>query len=129
MKLQLFKNKKGMIHGSDSKRLTSDVGGVLKISSTEITLTPGEVSILPPLFHGATGNYTATFTNELGEEFTIDKIAVRGGWIVSPSPTAVELMELRCRADAAEDERAALWEKIHELENIFDTDSLNFLIK
>jgi hypothetical protein len=31
-------------------------------------------------------------------------------------------MELRCRADAAE-------EKLEELSNLFDTNSLNFLIK
>lgn len=128
MKITTFKNMKGLIHGSDPKRIGCDKEGVLKIGNTEVTISPGADSIMPTLFHGATGDYEATFTDNHGKVYRLDKVAVRGGRIAPPPPTAVEIMELRCRADAAEDECEALREKIRELENIFDTNSLNFLI-
>lgn len=129
MKITTFKNMKGLIHGSDPKRIGCDKAGVLKIGNTEVTVSPGADSIMPLLYHGATGDYEATFTDNHGKVYRLDKVAVRGGRIAPPPPTAVEIMELRCRADAAEDECEALREKIRELENIFDTNSLNFLIK
>ena len=122
MKLTTFNNMKGLIHGSDPKRIGCERAGVLKIGKVEINLTPEEDSIMPMLFNGCTGDYDATFTDKLGRVYHLEKVAVRGGWIQSPPPTTVELMELRCRADAAE-------EKIEELSGIFDTNALNFLIK
>jgi hypothetical protein len=122
MKLTIFKNKKGLIYGSDPKRIGCDVAGVLKIGKAEIAITPGEDSIMPMLFNGCSGDYDATFTTSDGEVYKLEKVAVRGGWIQPPPPTTVELMELRCRADAAE-------ERLEELSSIFDTNSLNFLIK
>jgi hypothetical protein len=122
MKITLFKNKKGLIYGSDPKRIGCDVAGVLKIGKAEIAITPGEDSIMPMLFNGCSGDYDATFTTSDGEVYKLEKVAVRGGWIQPPPPTTVELMELRCRADAAE-------ERLEELSSIFDTNSLNFLIK
>ena len=129
MKIRTFKNMKGLIHGSDPKRIGCDKEGVLRIGPTEISVSPGADSILPILFHGADGDYEATFTESLGAVYVLDKVAVRGGRIAPPPPTAVEFMELRCRADEAEKERDALRERVLELENIFDTNSLNFLIK
>ena len=129
MKIQTFKNMKGLIHGRDPKRIGCDKEGVLKIGSTEISISPGADSIMPMLFHGATGDYDATFTDGLGAVYNLEKVAVRGGRIQPPDPTAVELMDLRCRADEAEAERDLLREKVYELEHIFDTNSLNFLIK
>ena len=129
MKIQTFKNLKGVIHGSDPKRIGCDKEGILKIGATEINISPGADSIMPMLFHGATGNYEATFTDKFGIVYNLEKVAVRGGWILPPPETTVEIMELRCRADAAEEERDALREQIRELGEIFDTDSLNFLIK
>lgn len=128
MKIQTFRNMKGLIYGKDPKRIGCDIEGVLKIGSTEISISPGVDSIMPILFHGVTGDYNATFTAKDGRVFNLDKVAVRGGWIAPPSPTAVEIMELRCRADALDEENEALRAKIRELENIFDTNSLNFLI-
>ena len=128
MKIQTFLNMKGLIHGSDPKRIGCDKSGVLKIGNTEIKISSGEDAIMPMLFHGCTGDYDATFTDGEGAVYTLEKVSVRGGRIVPPSPTAVELMSLRCRADQAERERDALREKLCELENIFDTNSLNFLI-
>lgn len=122
MKITLFKNMKGLIHGSDPKRIRCDVRGVLRIGKTEVNIIPTEDSIMPMLFHGCTGDYEATFTTSTGETYNLETVEVRGGWIQPPPATTVELMELRCRADAAE-------EKIKELSEIFDTNSLNFIIK
>lgn len=129
MKIQTFKNMKGLIHGSDPKRIGCVRGGELRIGNTEISITPTEDVILPILFHGASGDYNATFTDYEGQVYELEKVAVREGRIIPPPPTAVEIMELKCRAEIAEADRAALWEKLHKLEHIFDTNSLNFLIK
>jgi hypothetical protein len=120
---------KALIHGTDPKRLGCDKEGELKIGNTEIKISPGSDSITPLLFNGCSGDYRATFTDTAGNCFVLDKVAIRGGRVSPPSETAVELMELRCRADAAEAENELLNEKIRELNNIFDTNSLNFLIK
>lgn len=122
MKIQTFLNMKGIIHGNDPKRIGCDKSGILKIGTTEIKISSEEDAIMPLLFHGTTGDYNATFTDEEGKVYELEKVAVRGGRIEPPSATAVEIMELRVRADKAE-------EDIHVLENIFDTNSLNFLIK
>jgi hypothetical protein len=129
MKIQTFRNMKGLIYGTNPKRIGCDIEGVLKIGSTEISISPGAESIMPMLFHGVTGNYNATFTAKDGRVFELERVAVRGGWIAPPSPTSVEIMDLRCREDALEKENEALRAKVKELENIFDTNSLNFLIK
>lgn len=120
MKITIFNNKKGLVHGPDPKRIICDRSGVLKIGSTEVTVSTEE-SIMPMLFYGATGNYPATFTTREGEVYELEKVAVKNGWLQPPPPTAVELMELRYRTDRAE-------EKIEELSNIFDTNALNFII-
>jgi hypothetical protein len=122
MKITLFNNMKGLIHGSDPKRIRCDARGVLRIGKTEVNIIPTADSIMPLLFYGCTGNYEATFTTSTGEMYNLETVEVRGGWIQPPPATTVELMELRCRADAAE-------EKIRELSGIFDTNSLNFIIK
>ena len=119
---------KGLIHGSDPKRIECDKEGVLRIGTTEIGIAPCLPSIMPLLFHGADGDYEATFTEVTGSVYNLGKVAVRGGRIAPPTPMASEIMELRCRLDEAEEERDALRAKIKDLENIFDTNSLNFLI-
>lgn len=129
MKITTFKNMKGLIHGSDPKRIGCATDGVLRIGTTEISISSAGDSILPLLFHGGTGDYEATFTDIGGRVYNLEKVAVRSGRIAPPSPTDVEIMELRCRADIAEDECEALREEIRTLKNIFDTNSLNFLIK
>ena len=128
MKIQTFRNGKGLIHGADPKRIGCDKGGVLRIGKVEISIVPGEDSIMPLLFHGANADYNATFTADDGKVYTLEKVAVRGGHITTPPQVTLEIMELRCRADEAEAECEALREKVRELENIFDTNSLNFLI-
>lgn len=128
MKIQTFRNMKGLIHGKDPKRIECDRDGILKIGDTEIVVSQGGDSILPVLFHGATGDYDATFTDEQGNTYTLDKVKIRQGRITPPPTTTVELMELRVRVDALEREIAILSGKTEDLGNIFDTNSLNFLI-
>lgn len=122
MKITTFRNMKGLIHGPDPKRIGCDRAGTLKIGTTVINISPGEDAIMPLLFNGCTGDYEATFTTSGGVVYQLDKVAVRDGRIKPPSPATVELMELRLRQDKSEEE-------IEELKNIFDTNSLNFLIK
>lgn len=129
MRIQIFNNGKGLIHGTDAKRIGCDFEGTLKIGTAEISISPEAESILPALFNGCTGSYDATFTSVTGIVYELERVSVKGGRIVPPSPISVELMELRCRIDALDSENEALRTEINELRNIFDTDSLNFLIK
>ena len=129
MTITTFKNMKGLIHGSDPKRIGCSRDGVLKIGATEISISSKEDAILPLLINGGTGDYDATFTDICGMVYNLEKASVRGGRISPPSPVDVELMELRCRADEAEKTLDEMREEIRELKSIFDTNSLNFLIK
>ena len=129
MKIELFKNNKGLIHGPDPKRIECNVGGILRIGTTEIPVGIDVESIVPVLFNGCTGVYNASFTSSLGNVYELERVAIKGGRIVPPSQQAVDLMEMRCRLDSLEDECKALREENIRLANIFDTDALNFLIK
>lgn len=129
MKIQVFLNKRGLIYGADTKRITADEEGILTIGNTDIVVMPCEECVLPQLFYGASGVYDATFKTTKGEVYHLDKVSVRNGRILPPPSTAVEIAELICRADKAEAERGRINERIEELSNIFDTNSLNFLIK
>lgn len=129
MKIQLFDNGKGLIHGDDPKRIGCNVGGTLKIGTAEIKIDHDTDSVMPVLFNGTSGKHNASFTSVAGCVYQLERVTVKGGRIVPPSQTSVELMELRCRAEALEERCDFLEEKVRELSNIFDTNSLNFLIK
>ena len=120
---------KGLIHGADPKRIGCEQGGVLKIGATEVSISPGADSIMPLLFHGGTGDYDATFTTQDGKVYNLATVEVRSGRIAPPPPHAVDIMELRHRADSAESKYQMLYDEVQRLARIFDTDSLNFLIK
>lgn len=128
MKITTFKNMKGLIHGTDSKRIGCDKAGTLKIGSTEISISPEAESVMPVLFNGCTGVYKPIFTGSDGTVYKLANVTIKGGRIVPPPENAVELMELRCRADMLEELCVELQRQIRELSNIFDTNSLNFLI-
>jgi hypothetical protein len=128
MKIQLFKTAKGLIHGDDPRRIGCDREGTLKIGSVEVHISEGEEAVMPVLANGAVGVYAATYTTRF-ETYDLGKVTVRGGKIVPPDPTEVELMELRCRLEYLEAENEDLREQLRKLANIFDTNSLNFLIK
>ena len=129
MKITTFNNMTGLIHGADPKRIGCDMIGVLTIGSTEISIAPGSDSILPLLANGGTGNYEAVFLAKGGTLYDLGIVEVRNGRIAPPPPHAVEIMELRVRADEAEAKFKMLFDEVQRLANIFDTDSLNFLIK
>lgn len=129
MKIQTFNNMKGLIHGADARRIDCDKEGILRIGTVEIHVSPGGDSVLPLLFNGCTGNYKATFTDLLGQVYDLGKVQVRGGRVLPPTPTEAELMDLRYRLDEMEEKYNLLSEQLRELSNIFDTNSLNFLIK
>ncbi len=129
MRIQTFRNMKGLIHGTNSKRIGCDMGGVLKIGTMAMTVAAGKEEIMPLLFNGCDGDYPATFTDTDGNVFELEKVEVRGGRIKPPPPERVEFMELRCRIDEAEAACEAAQRSVHELSQIFDTNSLNFLIK
>ena len=59
MKITTFKNMKGLIHGSDPKRIGCDRAGVLNIGKEQINIIPDEDAMMPKLFNGGTGNYDA----------------------------------------------------------------------
>ena len=128
MKIQIFKNGKGLIYGKDPKRIGCDRSGVLKIGATEVKIPSDKAVTMPVLFHGATGKYAATFTDVSGKEYALEKVEVHGGLIMAPAPVTMELMELRSRLDEMETLYAEMQAKITELDGIFDTNSLNFLI-
>jgi hypothetical protein len=128
MRIQTFKNNKGLIYGADAKRIGCDKSGTLKIGSTEISISAEAEAIMPVLFNGVSGVYKATFTDSFGTTYELANVTIKGGRIVPPSDEAVEFMELRCRTESLEKECERLREQIRELSNIFDTNSLNFLI-
>ena len=127
MIIQLLINKTGLIYGDDPKRIECDLDGTLTIGGTEISVKAKRSNILPALFYGASGIYDATFTTA-EDVYNLGKVEVRGGRISSPPSTAVEFLKVNVRADEAEKEREKMKEDIEELRNIFDTNSLNFLI-
>ena len=128
MKIQIFNNAKGLIYGSDIHRIECDTAGTLSIGGTEVRISPGVEAILPTLVNGSSGVHDATFTSELGIVYELARVTIRRGRIVPPSQIDIDMVELRCRVESLEAENVALNEKIRELSNIFDTNSLNFLI-
>ena len=84
---------------------------------------------MPLLFNGCDGDYHATFATSDGEGYDLGTVSVRGGRIATPPASAVEIADLRCRLDEAETEMQTMKENIQELFQMFDTNSLNFLIK
>lgn len=128
MKIQTFNNMKGLIYGSDPKRIVCEKEGVLRIGSTEIPLSADKEEMMPSLFNGSDGDYSASYEAE-GKVYDLGKVSVRGGRVSAPPQSAVEMMELRYRADKAEAEIGVLKEEIEYLKGIFDTNSLNFLIR
>ena len=129
MRIQTFNNGKGLIHGTDNKRIGCDVAGTFHIGENDIAITPEEESILPILFNGCTGEYRATFISQSGIVYYLGKVTIKGGRIVPPKQSEVDMMELRHRIDELEAQCEALRASIRDLSNVFDTNSLNFLIK
>ena len=128
MRIQLFKNGKGLIYGTDSKRIGCDIAGTLNIGSVKIDVSASEETIMPQLFNGCSGTYNAVFTSVSGTVYQLERVTVKGGRIVPPSQSTLEYMEIQSRLELLESSIEAMRNEITELKNIFDTNSLNFLI-
>ena len=128
MVIQLFNNKKGLIYGSDPCRIGCDRDGVLKIGSTEVSISPEGESVMPVLKNGCDGSYRASFTDRNGDVYELERLTIRRGRIVPPTRETVELMELRCNYENLKEICDSLQRQIEILSHIFDTNSLNFLI-
>lgn len=128
MKIQLFKNNKGIIFGSDPKRISCDIGGVLKIGTAKIEVKADADNTFPLLFNGSTGRYKASFTSDAGCVYEIAIVTVKGGRVLPPSETALEIAELRATVEYLESFCERLEKEITRLDGIFDTNSLNFII-
>lgn len=128
MKITTFNNMKGLIHGNDPNRIGCDRGGVLKIGTTEVKISAESESIMPIVCNGCTGSFGATFTDESGKVYTLEKVTLMAGRITPPSQSAVEFMELRCQIDMLKETLDRFEQRMIELGKIFDTNSLNFLI-
>lgn len=46
MRIQTFKNKKGIIYGNDPKRIGCDKSGVLKIGTEEVKISSGKDEVM-----------------------------------------------------------------------------------
>lgn len=128
MIIQLFNNKKGLIHGSDPCRIGCEREGVLRIGSTEVNISPEGEAVMPVLKNGCDGSYRAFFTDQNGDVYELDRLTIRRGRIVSPTRETTELMALRCELELLEKRCDSLEKQIEILSHIFDTNSLNFLI-
>lgn len=130
MHIQTFNNGTGVIFGDDIKRICAKSDGLLTICGTNISVSKDSPSILPVLGYGCTGRYPAIFAPSNSEiVYDLGYINVSKGRIVPLTETEAEIAELRCRADEKDREICLLKRQFEELSNIFDTNSLNFLIK
>ena len=101
MRIQLFKNEKGLIHGADPKRIECDVKGTLQIGSAVVEVATD--SIMPLLFNGSSGNYNATYTAD-GKIYQLERVSIKGGRISPPSQTLDEQKSTRRLRDENEQE-------------------------
>ena len=129
MIIQLFNNKNFLIHGDDNKRLICERAGTLRIGNTEIPIKANEECVLPSLFFGASADFKTTFTTVDGVEYDGGKVSVRCGRVLAAPSERVEIMGLHVRCDEAEKRLKYVEEELDILKRIFDTNSLNFIIK
>lgn len=129
MRIQLFENGKGLIYGTDAMRIGCDIEGSLKIGSADIKVSAEAESVMPILFNGASGTHNATFTSNGGDVYELEKVTIKRGRIVPPDKTSVDIMELRCMNEALNKRCDSMQKQIEILSHIFDTNSLNFIIK
>lgn len=127
MELKLFLDKTAAMCGENPKRIVCSEEGVLHIGNDTVSIST-KGSVFPELFHGASGNYEARFVTK-GETYSLGKVMVRNGRIAPLSKLETELIMLRLRADIADRDREEMKKEIKYLRGIFNTNSLNFLIK
>ena len=127
MKLHLFKDGSGTIHGADQHHISINIAGTLTVGNTAITVTVGDFVCLPPLKDGT--QHVAKFTTADGTVYSLGRYNVRNGLLVSSTAYTAQEIKLKHRADKLETELQELRSRFDKLEKAFDTNSLNFLIK
>lgn len=125
MKIHLFNDKTGVIGGFSPYTLRSDKDGLLKIGGKVINILPDTPAKIPPL---TDDTYNAVFESADGITYDLGRITIHNGGVVASKTYTAREIELRHALDKAENKIAELIERVDALENIFDTNSLNFLI-
>ena len=126
MLIRTFHNNEAVICGKDSMRIRSKNEGILSLCGLDLSVS-SIPTVLPVIANGNTGTYSATFTSN-GITFNLKKVVVRNGRISPLSELEADVVELQIRADEKDNEILTLKKEIEKLQNIFDTNSLNFLI-
>ena len=85
MTIIIFDNTKGIIRGSDPRRIISRYGGVLQIGDDRIKVEATVKNELPNLCGGYTGEVNATFYCDTGCTHELFNVYLDGGVIVPPS--------------------------------------------
>lgn len=125
MRIHLFNDKTGVIHGIDSRNLIADKCGTLLIGGKKIPVFDSRLTALPAILDST---YMAKFEGCDGVIYHIGSVAIHNGGLVSNKSYTERELALRHALDEAEVRIAELTERVDALEKIFDTDSLNFLI-
>ena len=129
MRIQTFTNKKGLIWGDDPLHVECDKSGVLKIGTNKIDVVADVSTPLPILCGGYSCPALATFTTEDGAIYNLRNVHIKAGRLTPPPEDVVTSMELMLQIEDLFRISTRLNERIEELSKIFDTNSLNFLIK
>jgi hypothetical protein len=128
MKIQTFNDGTGIIYGDSPSILTCEISGVLNIGGTEFTIDSERETHIPQLFNAASGNFKAEYITEK-KTYTLRKIKVKRGFIEPPSDDVVEMTYLKARVDEVDRKCEKVLAEVARLDKLFDTNSLNFLIK
>ena len=124
MRIHLFNNGTAVISGLNPKTLVADKPGTLRIGCSSFAVLDLKETVIPRMTDGC---YTASFISEDGKEYRVGYISVHNGGIVAARTSENELL-LHHELDRANEKIEELTAKVAELEKIFDTDSLNFLL-
>lgn len=84
MTITIFENRKGLIHGDVTEKITSKYGGVLKIGEDRIIIAEKSSTSLPVLCEGQTGVVKAVFYGDDGREYQLFDVTLYAGVIVPP---------------------------------------------
>ncbi len=125
MRIHLFNDKTGVVHGIDSRNIIADKCGTLIIGGKKIPVLASRLTALPAI---PDSTYMVKFEGVDGFSYHIGSVAIHNGGIVSNKSYTERELALRHALDKAENRIAELTERVDALEKIFDTDSLNFLI-
>lgn len=125
MRIHLFNDRNAVLYGYNPHNLISDKPGTLNVGSKVIRVSSDNAI---PFTNVHDGTYMASFVSDDGIAYDIGRVTVHNGGIITNRTYTEREIELKHALDRAEDKISELVEKVNVLENIFDTNSLNFLI-